>query len=438
MTRLVDIAAMQVAFSEMSGEEWSRLRKKAQKRAMEKVPREYLGKYRDPEAKQLVKYQVLQIIEEDKPGLDYGTRQAIAERLTNEISGYGPLEKLLDDKDITEILVERWDNIVVEKDGILQEVDVKFESEEHLNLVVERIISPLGRRLDYSSPMVDARLPDGSRINAVAPPVAVNGMQLAIRKFKPNLTMDNLIEFGALNNALKNALAACVKARLSIVVSGGTGSGKSTFLNALSEFIHLYLSVITIENPVELRLNHPRVRSWEARPPNIEGKGEISQLALVVNALRARPDIIIVGEVRGPEAFALLQALNTGHAGSMTSAHANNTVDAMKRLVSMVTSAGQLSPDLVPSYVASGVDIVVQLSRMADGSRKLLEIAEVIGDDGRNVLVNPLVKYVIDGYDENGKIQGHWEETGNEFSRIDKFREAKVDWPGWLGSDSKC
>lgn len=431
--RFIELAAMRSALDELSKTDWDILRKKAQERAMQKVPREYLGKYRDPEAKKLVKYQVLEVIEEYRPGLDINVRQTLAERLTNEISGYGPLEKLLDDKEITEILIERWDKVVIEKDGILQETDIKFDSEEHLALIVERMITPLGRRLDYSSPMVDARLPDGSRINAVAPPVAVHGLQVAVRKFKPNLSMENLIEYGAVSRELAEALKACVQARMSFVISGGTGSGKSTFLNALAEFIPRHLSIITIENPVELRLNHPRVRSWEAKPPNIEGKGEINQLALVINALRARPDIIVVGEVRGPEAFALLQALNTGHSGSMTTAHANNTVDAMKRLVSMVASAGQLSPALIPAYVASGIDIVVQLSRMPDGSRKLMEVAEVTGEENGEVVINPLVRYVVDGYDEKGKVIGHWEETGNQFTRLHRFKEAKVEWPGWLG-----
>jgi len=426
---------MKNVMQEMPKEEWAILRKKAQERAMLEIPKEFLGKYRNLEAKKQVRYQVLQVIEAEKPGLEYAAKQAIAEKLTNEISGYGPLEKLLDDESITEILVERYDKIVVEREGILREVNVTFDSEEHLRLVVERILSPLGRRLDYTTPFVDARLPDGSRVNAVSEPVAVNGTQLSIRKFKQNLSIDDLIKFGAINEELKEAIKACIQARLSIIVSGGTGSGKSSFLNAISEFIHPHLSIITIENPIELNLKHPRVRSWEARPPNLEGKGEISQLMLVVNALRARPDIIIIGEVRGPEAFALLQALNTGHNGSMTSLHANNTKDAMKRLVSMVASAGQLSSDLVPDYVSSGIDIVVQLSRMSDGSRKLVEIAEVLGEEKGNIKVNPLVKYVIDGYNEDGKIKGHWEETGNTFSRLEMFSKSKIDFPGWLGGE---
>jgi pilus assembly protein CpaF len=430
---LAGLASMKNIMQEMPKEEWAALRKKAQERAMLEIPKEFLGKYRDAEAKKLVRYQVLQVIEAEMPGLEYAAKQAIAEKLTNEISGYGPLEKLLDDESITEILVERFDKVVVERDGILNEVDVVFDSEEHLRLVTERILSPLGRRLDYTTPFVDARLPDGSRVNAVSEPVAVHGTQLSIRKFKQNLSIDDLINFGAINKEIKEAIKACVEARLSVIISGGTGSGKSSFLNAISEFIHPHLSIITIENPIELKLKHPRVRSWEARPPNLEGKGEISQLMLVVNALRARPDIIIIGEVRGAEAFALLQALNTGHNGSMTSLHANSTKDAMKRLVSMVASAGQLSNDLVPDYVSAGIDIVIQLSRMEDGSRKLVEIAEVLGTENGEVKVNPLVKYVVDGYNERGKIVGHWEETGNKFTRLSMFNQTKTKFPGWLG-----
>ena len=430
--RLKDLAESQTANFSLSPEDWENLRKKAQAVAMTNVPREQLGKYRDPEAKKLVRQQVVQVVEREYPGLPYPVRMEVVERVTDEISGYGPLEKLLDDKDITEILVERFDKIVVEKDGILRETDVTFDSEDHLRLVIERIIAPIGRRLDWSTPIVDGRLPDGSRICAVAPPVSPYGTQIAIRKFKPNLTIDDLINFGALPVELKEALKACVRARLSIVTSGGTGSGKSTFLNALSEFIHPNLSIITIENPIELRLNHPRVRAWEAKPPNIEGKGEISMLALVIAALRSRPDIIIVGEVRGAEAFALMQALNTGHNGSMTTLHANNTAEAMQRLVSMVASAGQLAPDLVPAYVASGIDIVVHLSRMPDGSRKLVEVAEVMGAEGGEIKINKLVEYKVEKFDGK-KVKGRWIRTNNKFHRIDQIKAMGIDFPGWLG-----
>lgn len=431
-TRLIDLAKGKETLSELTPDKWESLRKKSQEEVMKNVPREFLGKYRDSEAKNKVRYQVRNVVGKEYPNMPEQAKQAVIERLTNEISGFGPIEKILDDSDITEILVERYDMVVVEKDGILHETDIKFDSEEHLRLVIERIISPMGRRLDWSSPIVDGRLPDGSRMCAVAPPVAPNGTQLAIRKFKPNLSMDELIKFGAVSKPIAEAIKTCVSARLSIVVSGGTGSGKSTFLNALSEYVDRGLSIITIENPLELRLNHPRVRQWEARPPNIEGRGEIDMMALVIAALRSRPDIIIVGEVRGKEAFALMQALNTGHNGSMTTLHSNSTQETMQRLVSMVTAANQLAPDLVPSFVSSGIDIIVHLSRMSDGSRKVVEVAEVIGEEKGKVITNKLVEYKIEGY-EGDKIIGNWYPTGNKFYREEKLKAMKVDFPGWGG-----
>lgn len=296
--------------------------------------------------------------------------------------------------------------------------------------MVERIISPLGRRLDYSNPTADARLPDGSRVSAVIPPVAVDGAQLAIRKFRTNVSMNDLVNWGMLPPEIRDALATCVQGRLSIVISGGTGSGKTTFLNALSEYINPALSIITIENPVELQLRHPHVRRWEARPANMEGTGEVSMMSLLLTALRSRPDIIIVGEVRGKEAYVLMQALNTGHMGSMTTLHANNISEAMKRLVSMVASADEMAKDLVPGYIAGGIDIIVQIMRFADGKRRLTEIGEVIGEEKGFIKTNPLVKFVTDSF-ENGKIQGHWETTGNEFTRADTLKERGVDFPGW-------
>ncbi|MBZ4688074.1 MAG: Type secretion system hydrolase TadA/VirB11/CpaF, TadA subfamily [Clostridiales bacterium] len=418
------------ATNEISPEAWGNLRKKAQKKVMDSVPVEHLGKYRDPEAKELVKKQIMLVVENEHPGLAYHAKQNVIERLTNEISGYGPLEDYLNDPEITEIIVQRYDTVIVEKDGRLDITGLKFDSEEHLRLVIDRIVAPLGRRLDYSSPMVDARLPDGSRVNAVIPPISPKGAQLSIRKFKTGINMDQLIKYGSLTENLKKALQACVQARLSIVVSGGTGSGKSTFLNALSAYVPKNLSIITIENPIELNFDHPMVRQWEARPANIEGKGEVDVLSLVINALRARPDIIIVGEVRGPEAFALLQALNTGHDGSMSTLHANNPVDAMKRLCSMVVSAGQLAPDLVPSYVSTGIDIVVQLSRMPDGTRKLVEIAEVMGEKNGEIIINPLVRFKTDNFDGE-KVTGHWERTENEFTRENILKDRGVEFAGW-------
>ncbi|MBO8160669.1 MAG: CpaF family protein [Thermosipho sp. (in: Bacteria)] len=394
------------------------------------MPAEELGKYRDLETKEKVKRIILMVVENEMPGLAHQAKQSIVERLANEISGYGPLEELLNDENITEVIVERFDKVLVEKNGKLQLSNVKFDSEEHLRLVVERIIAPLGRSLNWATPTADGRLPDGSRVCAVIPPIAVDGTQLSIRKFKPNISMDQLVEWGALSKDLQKALKACVQARLNIVISGGTGSGKTTFLNALSEYIDPSLSIITIENPAEMQLRHPNVRRWEARPENIEGTGEISMMHLLITALRSRPDIILVGEVRGKEAYVLLQAQITGHDGSMTTLHANDTLEAMKRLVSMVASANELPRELVPDYVAGGVDLVIQLKRMSDGTRKLTEIAEVIGEENGRIITNPLVEFKVLGY-EDGMVKGYWKATGNKFHLLDKLRSRGIEFPGW-------
>lgn len=428
---IIDHIPVMDSSHELTDEEYRELKKVVQSEVMERVDSDLLGKYRDLEAKEAIKRQAIQTIQRVQPTISYKDATLIAERMATEISGYGPLDKYLDDPNITEILVERFDRVVVEKDGILHETEDTFGTEEDLRLVVERIIMPLGRRLNWASPTVDARLPDGSRVCAVIPPIAVDGTQVSIRKFKPDLSIDKLIEYGALNEKLKKALIKCVQARLSILVSGGTGSGKSTFLNALSSFIPPNLSIITIENPIELQFDHPRVRRWEARPANIEGVGEISIRHLVITALRSRPDIIIIGEVRGSEAYDLAQALNTGHDGSMSTLHANDPEEAMKRLVSMVISAGELTADQVPSYVAGGIDIIIQLSRMADGSRKLVAINEVMGEKDGRIETKPLVEYVIHSNDGE-KIKGDWVVVNEDFSREKVLKDKGIEWEGWL------
>jgi pilus assembly protein CpaF len=437
--RIRDAIEATDAYKKLTPEDWQSLRKKAQEKVMANISKDLLGKYRDPEAKKQVSFQVLQVVENEYPGLQYHAKLSVVERLTSDISGYGPLEALLDNKEITEILVEQFDKVVIEKNGILEETEIKFDSEEHLRLVIERIIIPLGRELNWTNPIVDGRLPDRSRVCVVIPPVAVNGAQIAIRKFKPNVSMSDLVKWGALPEELAESIQSCVTARLSTFISGGTGSGKSTFLNACSEFIPQHLSIITIENPTELQLKHPRVRQWEARPANMEGKGEVTMMALVIAALRSRPDVIIVGEVRGKEAFALMQALNTGHDGSMSTGHANSPEDMMKRLVSMVASAGELAPDLVPSYVAGNVDLVFQLARRPDGSRKLVEVAELIGEKNGAIILNPLVKYAVDkAYSADSKEEGYWELTGNQFTRLCRLRDKGVPFKGWLGGKDKA
>ena len=431
-SRLVELAKIQEETPEIQIEDYQKIKREAQKLVTEKVETSLLGDYTNPRAKEEIKKYVIQTIQKEYPGLQHKEKLMLAEKITNEISGYGIIEKFRNDPDVTEIIVERYDKIVVEKHGKLHETGEKFYSEEDLRLVAERIVAPLGRRLDQSSPTVDARLQDGSRVNIVIPPIAVDGTQMAIRKFKPNISMDKLIEYGSLTEKIKEGLTKCVQGRLNILVSGGTGSGKSTFLNALSEYIDHGLSIITIENPIELSFKHPRVRRWEARPPNIEGQGEISMRHLVINALRSRPDIIIIGEVRGSEAYDLIQAMNTGHDGSLSTCHANNTEEALKRLVAMVVSARELPRELVPSYVAGAVDLVIQLSRLKDGSRKLVEISEVIGEENGRILTNKILRYRQTGFDENGKIIGDWEVVNEKFHKAEKLIEQGIEWNGWL------
>lgn len=413
----------------LTDDEFAVLKAKVQMEVMSKVDPSYLGKYRDVDVKQVIRRQVLQSVEQNNPGLNLTYKTSLVEKLTNEISGYGILEQFLDDPGVTEILVENYDKITVERNGALEDTDVKFYSENDLKLVLDRILMPLGRRLDWSAPYVNARLSDGSRVCALIPPIAPEGTQVSIRKFKPNVSLDKLIQFGSLDERIKKGLIACVKGRLSIVVSGGTGSGKSTLLNALSEYINPNLSIITIEDPLELQFNHPHVRRWEARSHNIEGKGAVTQHDLVIVALRSRPDIIIVGEIRGKEAFAWMQAINTGHAGSMTSAHANDTNQAMKRIVTMVSTAGEIPAAQIPDYIADSLDLVVQTMRKEDGSRKVTEIAEVVGVKDGIILTNPLVQF--QGHFDGEKVHGNWVSTGNTFKRADVLKERGIVFPGW-------
>ena len=427
--RLYEAMAIQQSVQELDKEAWERLRSKAQKKVLNEAPKEVLGKYRDPEAKNIIRRYIQLVVENELPTYPPQARQSITERLVNEIQGYGPLEQFLDDPKVTEVIVERYNKIMIEIDGELKNVDVTFNSEQHLRDVIERIIAPLGRRLDWSSPTVDARLPDGSRVCAVIPPIAPDGTTVAIRKFRPNVSMEDLVKWGMLPESVRKGLEACVRGRLNIIVSGGTGSGKTTFLNALSEYISHKLSIITIENPVEMQLRHPNVRRWEARPPNIEGKGEVDMMSLVITALRSRPDIIIVGEVRGREAFAMMQAMNTGHLGSMTTLHANNTAQAMERLVAMVASAQELPKELVPGYISETVDMVIHLMRMADGKRRVVEISEIMGEKDGKIITKPLVEFKVDKF-EDGVITGHWEET-SEFSRAEVLKDRGVEFPGF-------
>ncbi|MGD2165685.1 MAG: CpaF family protein [Anaerolineae bacterium] len=353
------------------------------------------------------------ILAEESVVLSRPERQQLFEQLVAEILGLGPLEPFLADPDITEIMVNGPEEIYIERDGKIQKTRAGFESQEHLMRIIERIVAPLGRRIDESSPMVDARLPDGSRVNAVIPPISLVGPSVTIRKFSEDpLTVDQLVEFGSVTEEAMELLKACVQAKLNILISGGTGAGKTTFLNVLSGFIPGDERIVTIENAAELQLRQEHIVTMESRPPNIEGKGEVTIQDLVINSLRMRPDRIIVGECRGPEAFDMLQAMNTGHEGSMTTIHANNTRDALGRLENMVLMAGMELPHrAIREQIAAALDVTIQLERMRDGSRKVVTISEIQGMEGEVVTMSDIFKFERAGY-EDGRVIGKLRPTG--------------------------
>ncbi|HET6211354.1 MAG TPA: CpaF family protein [Micromonosporaceae bacterium] len=347
--------------------------------------------------------------------LTAGDRGVAFRQILDEIVGHGPIEPLLRDGDVTEIMVNAWDRIYVERFGRIQSVETAFLDEAHLRRVIDKIVSRVGRRVDEGSPMVDARLPDGSRVNAVVPPVSLDGAALTIRKFAANpYTIEDLIAFGTLTQQVAQVLDACIQGRLDIVISGGTGTGKTTLLNVLSQMLPANERIITIEDAAELRLGQEHVVRMESRPPNIEGRGEVTIRDLVRNALRMRPDRIVVGEVRDGAALDMLQAMNTGHDGSLTTVHANSPRDSLSRLETMVLMAGMDLPvRAIRDQVASAIDVIVHLNRLRDGTRRITQISEVLGLDGDTVVLQDL--FVFDyrsGTDNFGRNQGSVRPTG--------------------------
>ena len=382
------------------------------------------------EVRRTIEEMYTNILTDEHIVLSRAERQLLFEQIVAEILGYGPLEPFLADATVTEIMVNGAKNIYVECEGKIERTNATFESDEHLMRIIERIVAPLGRRIDESSPYVDARLPDGSRVNAVIPPISLIGPVLTIRKFfKIPLTVERLIELGTITPQAIELLKACVVARLSIVVSGGTGTGKTTFLNVLSGHIPNTERILTIENAAELQLRQEHVVTLESRPPNIEGRGQITIRDLVINSLRMRPDRIIVGECRGPEAFDMLQAMNTGHEGSMSTIHANNPREAMARLENMILMAGMELPHrAVREQIASALDLVVQLERMRDGSRKCVAITEVQGMEGDVITMSDIYKFELTGY-ENGRAIGALRPTGLRPRFMDKLEAAGIHLP---------
>ncbi len=357
---------------------------------------------------------VERLLAEENVVVNTSERRDLVRDIQYEMLGLGPIEPLLADPTVSDILINGSQQIYVERHGKIEATDVSFSDDAHLMKIIDKIVSRVGRRVDESSPMVDARLPDGSRVNAIIPPLALDGPVVSIRRFAAvPLTVERLIESKSLTPAMAELLAGLVRAKVNILISGGTGSGKTTLLNILSHSIPVDERIVTIEDAAELQLQQPHVVRLETRPPNIEGKGEVSQRALVRNALRMRPDRIILGETRGAEAFDVLQAMNTGHEGSMTTVHANTPRDAIGRMENMIGMAGaNLPPKVARSQIASAIGVIVQATRLTDGRRKLVSIQEITGMEGEMITMQEIFTFRQQGIADNGAVQGHFAATG--------------------------
>jgi pilus assembly protein CpaF len=371
------------------------------------------------------------IVQREATELPRLERQKIVTEIMDEVVGFGPIEPLIRDPEVSEIMVNGPQQVFVERKGKIEKTGVVFRDEEHVLHIIDKIVSPLGRRIDESMPMVDARLPDGSRVNAIIPPLSLIGPVLTIRKFSRDpLTIQDLIRFGTLTPQMATFLEACVKARLNIIISGGTGSGKTSTLNVLSSFIPANERIVTIEDAAELQLNQEHVITLESRPPNIEGKGAITIRDLVRNALRMRPERIIVGEVRSGEALDMLQAMNTGHDGSLTTGHANSPRDILARLETMVMMAGMELPiKAIREQMSAAFDLVVQQARLRDGSRKITHLTEVLGMEGDTVILQDLFVFEAIGMDERNKVKGNFRATGIRPRFLDKLTAAGIHLP---------
>ena len=396
--------------------EYQELKTRLHQELLNRLNLERLTRVRREDAEPEIRALIVELIESETrtTPLSLAERETLVVDVLNELFGLGPLEALLRDPDISDILVNRFDRVYIERNGKLEETDVVFKDDRHLLQIIERIVSSVGRRIDESSPMVDARLRDGSRVNAIIPPLALDGPALSIRRFRTTrLGAHDLVERETLTQPMLDFLRAAVACRLNIIVSGGTGAGKTTLLNVLSGFISNLERIVTIEDAAELMLRQRHVVRLETRPPNIEGKGAVRQRDLVVNALRMRPDRIIVGEVRGEEALDMLQAMNTGHDGSLTTIHANSPRDALYRLDTMVAMANLNIPEkAVRQQIASAINLIVQVTRLSDGTRKVTGITEVTGMEGDMVTMQDIFVFERTGLRRDGKVCGRFRATG--------------------------
>ena len=396
-----------------------------------KLDLEKLSRVNSSQARQAVSGIVKEIIADQRVPLNFDEQERIQADLLDEVFGLGPLEPLLRDPKISDILVNDKDHVFIEKGGLLSRVSTSFRDDRHLLQIIDRIVSRVGRRVDESSPMVDARLPDGSRVNAIIPPLALDGPSLSIRRFGTGpLAANSLVQLKSISAEMMEVLSSAVKARISIVISGGTGSGKTTLLNILSQYIPRNERLVTIEDAAELRLAQDNIVRLETRPPNIEGQGAIRQRQLLINALRMRPDRIIMGEVRGEEAFDMLQAMNTGHEGSMTTVHANTPRDAIARLESMVQMGNMSIPEKsVRQQIAAAITIVVQATRMSDGSRKVTSISEITGMEENVISMQEIFTFSRKGIGPDGKVIGAFQPTRIRPRFLDRLRTAGINLP---------
>ncbi|HUC30364.1 MAG TPA: CpaF family protein [Candidatus Acidoferrum sp.] len=384
------------------------------RKILDRLDLEKLGKTSGDSARDEVLIIIRNAVNSEAVPLSFAEKERLAREIADEIFGLGPLEPLLKDPTISDILVNRFDRVYIERAGKLEQTPLSFKDNTHLMQIIERIVSRVGRRVDESSPMVDARLADGSRVNAIIPPLAIDGPCLSIRRFgRDPITARQMIENQTLTESMLELLSAMVKGRLNILVSGGTGAGKTTLLNVLSGYIPNSDRIVTIEDAAELQLKQEHVVRLETRPPNVEGKGAVRQRQLVINSLRMRPDRIVVGEVRGEEAFDMLQAMNTGHEGSLTTVHANSPRDAMARVENMVSMANLNIPErAVRSQISSAVHAVVQIARLSDGTRKVITVSEITGMDAESIAMQDIFTFERSGIDEGGRVRGAFRATG--------------------------
>jgi pilus assembly protein CpaF len=419
---------------ESSKDEFEALKRLIHGKLVDKLDLSRLGDLEGDTLRREIRLVVEHLCDTENPLLNRSERERLIEEVLDETFGFGPLEILMKEEGVADIMINGPKNVFVEKAGRIQKSDVTFRDDDHLLQILDRIVSRVGRRIDETSPMCDARLPDGSRLNAIIPPLALDGPSLTIRKFGSQpLTLENLLEFGAFTPEMVMLMEGAIKARLNIIISGGTGSGKTTLLNTLSSFIPNDQRMITIEDAAELQLQQDHVLRLETRPANIEGKGRINATDLVKNALRMRPDRIIIGECRGPETLDMLQAMNTGHEGSMTTVHANSPRDAVSRIETMVTMGGtELPLKAIRHQFSSAVDLIIQASRLQGGPRKVTHVTEVLNMEQDTIIMQDIFMFRQDGIDEDGKAFGHFEALGVRPSFMDRLEAAGVRLPSNL------